>query len=51
MAMPIIPRPDRGSLYSHVANVLLPTFAHGDAAWFDVKPHQLDLPDLPGGGR
>jgi len=51
MAMPSIPRPVGGRLYSHVADVLLPTFTQGDTAWSGVKPHQLYLPDLSGGGR
>lgn len=51
MATPIIPRPVRGSLYPHAANVLLPTFIQGGTAWSGTKPHQLDLPDLSGGCR
>lgn len=51
MAMPILPRPVGGRLYSHVADVLLPTFMRDDTAWRGVKPHQLELADQSGGGR
>lgn len=49
MAMPIIPRPDRGRL--SVADALFSCPAQTDTARSSGEVHQLNLTGLVGGGR
>jgi hypothetical protein len=43
MAVPIIPRVERGRLYFQTADVLFPTFAQAAGAWSAAEAHRLDI--------
>lgn len=46
MAVPIIPRIERGRLYFQTADVLFPSFAPAASARRAVKAHRLDAVEL-----
>ena len=43
MAVPIIPRIERGRLYFQTADVLFPTFPRVAGAWTAAEAHRLDV--------
>ena len=43
MAVPIIPRVERGRLYFQTADVLFPTFAQAAGAWTAAEARRLDV--------
>jgi hypothetical protein len=47
MAVPIIPRVERGRLYFQTADVLFPTFAQAAGAWSAAEAHRLDIAEQP----